>query len=146
MDIVSNKIEESGCSILCLQETKRESFDAPYIRNFCPKRINKFEFTPSVGASGGLLIAWNDSYFQGQKVFENKFSLSIQFTSVYTEETWFLTNIYGPCLAEEKLEFLNWLNNIQTPDDVNWLMLVDFNYVRYPENRNKDGANFQEMV
>ena len=43
---ISNKIEESGCVILCLQETKKENFDASYIKNFCPKRINKFEFTP----------------------------------------------------------------------------------------------------
>uniref|UniRef100_A0A8R7QBN0 Endonuclease/exonuclease/phosphatase domain-containing protein n=1 Tax=Triticum urartu TaxID=4572 RepID=A0A8R7QBN0_TRIUA len=56
---ISNKIEESGCAILCLQETKKENFDASYIKNFCPRRINKFEFTPSVGASGGLLVAWN---------------------------------------------------------------------------------------
>ena len=36
------KIDESDCNILCLQETKRENFDAAYIKNFCPNRINKF--------------------------------------------------------------------------------------------------------
>ena len=50
---IKQKIEESDCSILCLQETKRESFDAAYIKNFCPNRINKFAFLPSVGGSGG---------------------------------------------------------------------------------------------
>lgn len=83
-----------------------------------------------MGASGGLLVAWNDNFFQGPTVFENKFSLSIQITSVHTGEIWFLTNIYGPCLPEEKVEFLDWFNNIQTPDDVNWLIMGDFNYVR----------------
>jgi exonuclease III len=41
-DALSNKIEESGCDIVCLQETKREHFDLKYIKNFCPKKFNKF--------------------------------------------------------------------------------------------------------
>jgi exonuclease III len=53
-DALSNKIEESGCDIVCLQETKREHFDLKYIKNFCPKKFNKFVFLPSVGASGVL--------------------------------------------------------------------------------------------
>lgn len=64
-----NKIEESGCAILSLQETKRDHFDSSYLKNFCPKRINKFEFVPSIGASGGLLVAWNDNVFQGECLF-----------------------------------------------------------------------------
>jgi exonuclease III len=55
-DALSNKIEESGCDIVCLQETKREHFDLKYIKNFCPKKFNKFVFLPSVGASGGIII------------------------------------------------------------------------------------------
>jgi hypothetical protein len=48
-----------------LQETKRENFDSKYLRNFCPKKFNKFVFVPSVGASGGLIIIWNESLFKG---------------------------------------------------------------------------------
>ena len=38
-DAVRNKIEGSSCSIVCLQETKRESFDMSFIQKFAPKRI-----------------------------------------------------------------------------------------------------------
>lgn len=123
---LSNKIEESGCSILCLQETKRENIDASYIRNFCPKRFNKFEFfllwEPPV-AFLQLGIAISSRVKKSLKIN----SLSMQFTSVHSGETWILSTIYGPCLHEEKLEFLDWLNNIQAPYDVNWLVLGDFN-------------------
>lgn len=54
---VKNKIVESNSSIVCIQETKRESFDYTYIKNFCPRNFNKFDFVPSVGALGGLLVA-----------------------------------------------------------------------------------------
>ena len=49
------KIDESDCNIVCLQETKRETFDTAYLKKFCPSRINNFAFLPSVGASGGFL-------------------------------------------------------------------------------------------
>ena len=54
---ISNKIDEAQCAVICLQETKRESFDSSYLRKFFPRRINKFDYLPSVGASEGLLIA-----------------------------------------------------------------------------------------
>lgn len=47
-----NKIEESNCSASFPRETKREAFHLQYLRNFCPSRFNKFDFVPSVGASG----------------------------------------------------------------------------------------------
>lgn len=53
-----NKIDESNCSIVCLQETKKEFFKHSFIRKCCPQRFDKFEFMPSEGASGGLIIIW----------------------------------------------------------------------------------------
>lgn len=52
-----NKIAESNCDIISIQETKRSSFDISYIRNFYPKAFDAFCFLPSVGASGGILVA-----------------------------------------------------------------------------------------
>jgi hypothetical protein len=41
-------------------------FDSPFIRKFAPRRFNNFAFVPSIGASGGILVAWNSSHFAGQ--------------------------------------------------------------------------------
>lgn len=100
-----NKISETNCDIVCLQETKKEFFDHRFIKNFYPKRINKFDFLPSIGASGGLLIAWNDSIFMGETLFQNDFSISVRFTSKLSGDTWILTNIYGPCQGEARNVF-----------------------------------------
>lgn len=51
--------------------TKREHFDSTYLRNFCPSSLDSFEFLPSVGASGGILVVWKSSRFLGRKVFQN---------------------------------------------------------------------------
>ena len=31
------------------------------------------------------------------------------------------------------------------PEDLNWLVIGDFNLIRRPEDRNKEGADVQEM-
>jgi exonuclease III len=133
---LSNKIEESGCDIICLQETKRELFDLAYIKKFCPKRFNKFEYVPSVGASGGLIIIWNGSLFNGELAFHNEFSLSVKFKSNLSNDSWILTNIYGPCQADRKAIFIDWFANIDMPQDTDWLIMGDFNFIRSPSDRN----------
>jgi len=80
-DAVRDKINESGCSIVCLQETKRENFDTPFIRQFIPKRLDKYEFVPSIGASGGILVAWNSNLFSGQVLDSQQFGITLEFTS-----------------------------------------------------------------
>ena len=140
------KIDESDCNILCLQETKRESFDTAYIKNFCPNRINKFAFLPSVGASGGLLVAWNGSQFSGEIIAQNRFSLSMQFTSLLSNQSWILSNIYGPCDPQDKMEFIHWFLNIHMPDDVDWILMGDFNLMRAPSDRNRPGGDVNDML
>ena len=80
-DAVRDKINESGCSIVCLQKTKHENFDTPFIRQFIPKCLDKYEFVPSIGASGGILVAWNSNLFSGQVLDSQQFGITLEFTS-----------------------------------------------------------------
>ena len=61
--LVYNKIDETQCAVICLQETKCEDFDHSFIRSFCPERYDRFVFSPSMGASGGIIVLWNSSIF-----------------------------------------------------------------------------------
>jgi exonuclease III len=142
---MSSKIEESGCDIICLQETKRESFDLEYLKKFCPRKFNKFEFLPSNGASGGLLTIWNGSLFKGELTFKNEFSLSVKFINNISSESWVISNIYGPCQADRKHLFIDWFSNIDMSDDLDWLIVGDFNFIRKPSDRNREGGEVNEM-
>jgi hypothetical protein len=62
---VRQKIDESCCSIFSIQETKLESVTLILLNKIAPEQFNKFAFIPSRGASGGILVAWMDSLFQG---------------------------------------------------------------------------------
>lgn len=74
---IRERIEESACNVICLQETKKESFDNSYLRKFCPRRFDLFMYSPFIGASGGILIIWNSAIFSGQLIHNIRFALTV---------------------------------------------------------------------
>jgi hypothetical protein len=99
---IRDKIIESRSEIICLQETKRETFDISFIRNFCPPTYDSFEYLPSIGASGGILVIWMSSSFLGNLLFSNEYVVSVEFTFKFNNESWLLTTIYAPCTPNGK--------------------------------------------
>jgi exonuclease III len=95
--VFRNKLEESGASIVCLQETKRASFDNSSIRKFAPRRFDHFICVPSDGASGGLLVLWNSKLFSGSIRLQESFGVVVDFVSTSDSFSWTLVNVYGPC-------------------------------------------------
>jgi exonuclease III len=142
---IRDKILESGCEIVCIQETKREAFELNFIRKFCPPDFNSFQYLPSVGASRGILVAWKGHLFSGQLAFSNEFAISVDFTAKQNNEQWILTTVYAPCTLVGKRNFLEWFINVQMPPEIDWLTVGDFNLTRKLEDRNKGGADATEM-
>lgn len=142
--LIRNKIDESNCEIFCFQETKKEMLDLTFIKNFAPRCFDKFIFAPSIGASGGILVCWNGSLFDGTVIDVKPFAISISFSSRLDLNVWNLTSVYGPCLEPARTTFINWLRNLDILDDFNWILMGDFNFYRYMDNRNKSGGNFHD--
>lgn len=44
------------------------------------------------------------------------------------------------------MEFLNWLDGTEIPEDADWLIVGDFNLIRSFDDRNKPGGNVNEML
>ena len=82
--------------------------------------------------------------FQGQLFHSNNYSISVSFTSSHNGDNWILTNVYGPSQQEERPLFIDWFKHFQTPEDSNWMVLGDFNHIRYPHNRNLEGRNIHD--
>ena len=140
-DSIRNKITESRCDIICLQETKKMYVDLQFLKKICPASFDNFVYVPSRGASGGMLVSWKGVFFEGTLVFQKDFAMSVEFKSLHTGNYWMLTNIYAPCTPEGKREFCDWFKNIQMPDEQDWLIVGDFNLMRAPENRNRPGGD-----
>lgn len=75
----------------------------------------------------------------------NLFSVSVDFSSRHTTQTWCLTCGYGPCGGLEKSDFVPWFKNISIGDQQNWLFLSDFNFYRSVQDRNKSGADMNDI-
>jgi hypothetical protein len=112
--------------------TKRSSFDHSYIKKFAPKRFDKFAFSPSVGASGGIFVGWNSSIF-------------VTFTSNHSGLVCTIVSVYGPCTGPERNNFLSWLHQLNIPDNDLWLIIGDFNFYRSVANRNRPGADMNDI-
>lgn len=113
-DAIRATIGGSAASIVCLQETKRESFDPAYLSKFCLRHLNHFEFSPSSSASGGLIVIWNSNLYKGSLVLLNSFSVTVKFECFISEKSFHLTIIYGPAQALDKAAFIFWLYNLDT--------------------------------
>jgi len=145
-DAVRDKIEESACPVVCLQETKREHFEMSFIRKFAPRCFVHFDYIPSVGASGGLLVLWNSSIFRGVIVDKQSFGITMNFTSAHNGDTWFLTNVYGPYDDPARTAFINWFKGHEIDDSMNWIFLGYFNFYRSLNNRNRPGGNLADTL
>jgi exonuclease III len=143
---IKSKIQETSCDIICLQETKREFFDLAYIKNFYPPAYDSFEYVPSKGASGGIITIWKSTRFNGHKIFQNNFALSIELVSTMSGDSWVLSNVYAPCIVQGRLDFLDWFGSIDMVDDIDWLIVGDFNLIRKQSDRNKQGGNIANML
>src|ERR1043165_5277702 len=106
--VVRNAVETSGCSIVCLQETKRESFDLSYIKLLCPKKFDMFAYIPSIGNSSGICTIWMSSMFSGSVVLSESFAIGVRFSSTQSDDTWTLLNVYGPCTGPNRALFFDW--------------------------------------
>ena len=63
--------------------------------------------------------------------FRETFSLSIKFRNLLDNFEWWLTGVYGPCVANLKCNFLDELRHLQTIVDLNWVLGSDFNIIRF---------------
>jgi mannosylglycoprotein endo-beta-mannosidase len=140
------KIEESGCQVFCVQETKKQNFSLADIRTFAPKHFDAFAFSPSRGASAGILVVWTSKVFLGTPGEINSFSVTVNFVSRQSSKAWALTCIYGPCSGPERTKFVVWLKNISFGTMDNKIFLEDFNFYRSVEDRNKPGADMNDIV
>jgi exonuclease III len=141
---VRNKVEESACAVFCLQETKKTEFDSAFISNIAPRRFDKYDFVPSVGASGGILLVWNSSVFSGQIIDKQHYGITASFISNQNSQVWKLTAVYGPCVEPSRSEFITWFRRHRIEEEDNWLFIGDFNFYRLLENRNRPGGNIHD--
>ena len=65
---VRRLIAKHKVDIVCLQETKRETFSKNICQAIWGDSSAQWDYVPSVQAAGGLLCIWNNSIFEAEGV------------------------------------------------------------------------------
>jgi hypothetical protein len=126
------------------KKPKEKLLTMPISETFVPKIFTHTIFCPPK-VPLGVAVIWKSSMFVGHLSFSNEYAISVYFTSTLNNESWLLTAIDAPCTYDEKRAFIDWFRNVQMPPDINWIVVRDFNLIRRPENRNREGADTNEM-
>ena len=95
---------------------------------------------PSVGASGGILVAWRHALGPTTATRVDNFSVSVQFFPT-NGHAWWLTCVYGPQGDENKVLFLQELREIRLACQGPWLTLGDYNLITIDEEKNNSNLN-----
>ena len=114
-----------------------------FLKKFRPRYLDNFSFSPSVGASGGVITILNSSVLDGTTIQSNAYAITVKFHNRLDNKDFHLTNIYGP--SAKKMAFVTWLINLDISNFDDWLLASDFNLIQSAENRNKPGGDLGEM-
>lgn len=140
-DSVRVLVTLAAVDIVCLQETKMEVVTRRLILSMLGVDFdNNFVFLPSVGARGGILIAWRSKLGNIRASRINTFTVSAQFCPE-NGEPWWLTCVYGPQSTEDKIAFLQELRSVRANCDGPWMVAGDFNMIYRDEDKNNTNLN-----
>lgn len=124
--------------VICLQESKLSSVPPQKEATFLPQGFTCFSFLPSIGASGGIVTAWDSRHVTHLSDLPMQYSLSSTFELAADGTRFTITNIYVPCGPERRDDFLSELQSLSDLGSDPLVLLGDFNIARCAEDRNND--------
>ena len=118
-----------------LQETKMESIDIQVVRSCWGNLSFEYEYSDSVGNSGGILCIWDPNSFRKSSVMRSDYFVIIRGVWLKSGMDLMIVVIYAPQEASEKRMLWDYLtqNSVQWKGEI--VMMGDFNEVRYKEER-----------
>ncbi|WVZ69147.1 LOW QUALITY PROTEIN: hypothetical protein U9M48_017983 [Paspalum notatum var. saurae] len=130
--------------MLCLQETKLDVVSDSLIADMLGALFDHVE-APSVGLSGGLLLACRHDIWaiSAVEVWHRSITARVQVLSSSTN--WWLTVVYGPCSAVERVEFLRELRNLRAVQPGPWMICGDFNMIYLAADKNNSRLDRRSM-
>jgi hypothetical protein len=101
---------------------------------------------PSLGASGGILIACDADFFDINIIsYASVYSLSVRVSSRLEDVRGTSQEYMALNLKNEKMSFLAELRHIRNMMKPEWLILGDFNMIRRIREKNKGSINRRAM-
>ena len=133
--MVRHLLKQWKVDLVCLQETKLQSLSRGLIRSLWGGHHVDWLFVGSNGASGGILLLWDNRSLQKIDEALGLYTASCKFRSVSSGFEWAFTGVYGPHDLPARRILWDEMSGVVSWWDVPWIVGGDFNIVRYPSER-----------
>jgi Endonuclease/Exonuclease/phosphatase family len=127
--ILHDFIIKEHVDILCLQETKKDSYSSQFFKSIASCYDTK-QFLPSVGSAGGILMGFNSSLFTSIFWHIGKYSITTYLENHFDKVKWACATVYRPVDPVLKLNFWDELTDIGLSWAGTWVIGDDFNAIR----------------
>ena len=128
----------SRCDVVCLQESKLNEYNLAYYSDFLPSFFEKdCVYIDAISHSGGCIITWRKNYTRINS-WSTRHSCSVVLKQNNSGEIFTVTNVYGPSEDALKPDFLKELSKMADLINSKWMLVGDFNLVRWLIDRSSD--------
>jgi hypothetical protein len=131
-------------SVALLQESKLELLPVVKINSFLPRSLDQKAFLPAVGSAGGIISAVNSHSLTLTNHTHGLFSTSLNLSCPVSGTNIIISNIYAPSQRSLKADFLLEIRQIAPTSSTPWLLIGDFNLIRFACEKNKNNFHSSE--
>jgi exonuclease III len=142
--VVKDAIAAASPTILCLQETKLASLDPQKQRSFLPSHTSGVAKKDADGSRGGIVTAWDTNSLTLASSHTSCYSLTTVLESTTTNVSLTVTNVYAPADHSLTDDFVADMELLLAVVSGPWLLVGDFNLLRYPHDKNN--SNFNSLL
>ena len=138
-DVVRCLVDSVKADVICIQETKMPDATRWMVLRVLGSDFGNFVFSPSNGASGGILVAWRSHITSiGSRIDDHCVSVNFRLED---GASWWLSCVYAPQGNAEKTLFLQELTSSRAHCPGPWLVVGDFNMILNSDDKNNSNLD-----
>lgn len=118
----------------------QQDIDDSIIKNFDPTQLYLWEWAPSIGKSGGILVGINIEFLDVGSFGKADYILQMNLWDKQKREKWNLLIVYGTAQVADKDDFLSELALFCSKSKEPCILSGDFNIIGFSHEKNKAGG------
>jgi hypothetical protein len=135
-NVVKEFLPQERLTLVCIQETKLSSLCNALANEILGATFD-YDFLPSIGAAGGILLAWSHDRWMVSDIARGCYTLSGHgMETGASSAPWWISVVYGPQLDADKIEFLDELLQFRDASPGPWFLCGDFNMIYRAQDKN----------
>lgn len=143
-NVVRELVAQERISLISLQETKLDVCNDALVTEMLGYGFD-YVTLPAIQTCGGIALAWRRDIWSMSNYILRANSITAKCALLGTEESWWITCVYGPQHDAAKIEFLQELRDLRSGCPGPWVVCGDFNLIYQAADKNNGRLNRRMM-